>query len=44
MMFEGKGEMAILREEKDVEQNLDNLLHVPQSAGVYVLRERWSST
>ncbi|MDR7665534.1 hypothetical protein RG963_07020 [Methanosarcina sp. Z-7115] len=42
--FEGKGEMAILMEEKDMEQNLDNLLRVPHSAGVYVLRERWSST
>lgn len=44
MMFEGKGEMAVLTEEKDMEQNLDNLLRVPHSAGVYVLRERWSST
>ena len=31
--------MAVLMEEKDMERNLDNLLRVPHSAGVYVLRE-----
>jgi hypothetical protein len=36
--------MAVLMEEKYMEQNLEKLLRVPHSAGVYVLRERWSST
>ena len=44
ILKEMKGEMALLMGEQNLERNLDNLLRVPHSTGVYVLREGWSSS
>ncbi len=44
ILKEMKGEMAVLMGEQNLERNLDNLLRVSHSTGVYVLREGWSSS